>query len=206
MFDTIGPSSQMAYASMMLILASSSPRRRELLELLGVDYRPVPVELDETILPDEEPDEAVLRLAIAKAEVTTRHHCGSWVIGADTVVAIHGRILGKPADEADAIRMLSDLSGKTHVVYTGIAVRHSDYPGCSAGTTAKVRFRKLSMAEVEAYVATGEPMDKAGAYAVQGIGGTLVDRIEGELSTIVGLTLSATAGLLTRAGISHALS
>lgn len=190
---------------MMLILASSSPRRRELLDLLGVDYRPVPVELDETILLDEEPDQAVLRLAIAKAESATRHHPGSWVIGADTVVAIDGRILGKPADEADARRMLGDLSGKTHAVYTGIALRRSDHRGYSVGTTAEVRFRELSAAEIEAYVATGEPMDKAGAYAVQGIGGTLVDRIEGELSTIVGLPLSATARLLTRAGVSHAL-
>lgn len=196
----------MAYASMMLILASSSPRRRELLELLGVDFRPVSVDVDETILPDENPEEAVLRLAIAKAEATIRGYPGSWVIGADTVVVIHGRILGKPADEADAITMLGDLSGKTHGVHTGIAVRHSDCPGYSVGTTAKVHMRELSPAEINAYVATGEPADKAGAYAVQGIGGTLVDRIEGELSTIVGLTLSATVQLLTRAGISHVLS
>lgn len=174
--------------------------------MLRVDYRPVPVELDETILLDEEPDQAVLRLAIAKAEAVTQRHPGLWVIGADTVVAIGGRILGKPADEADAVRMLGDLSGKAHAVYTGIALRRSDHQGYSVGTTAEVRFRDLSTAEIEAYVATGEPMGKAGAYAVQGMGGTLVDRIEGELSTIVGLTLSATARLLTQAGVSHALA
>jgi len=190
----------------VLILASSSPRRRELLDMLGVDYRPAPVELDETILLDEEPDQAVLRLAIAKAEAATRHHPGLWVIGADTVVAIDGRILGKPADEADAVRMLGDLSGRAHTVYTGIALRRSDHREYSVGATAEVRFRDLSAAEIEAYVATGEPMGKAGAYAVQGMGGTLVDRIEGELSTIVGLTLSATARLLTQAGVSHALA
>ena len=196
----------MAYACRVLILASSSPRRRELLDMLGVDYRPAPVELDETILLDEEPDQAVLRLAIAKAEAATRHHPGLWVIGADTVVAIDGRILGKPADEADAVRMLGDLSGRAHTVYTGIALRRSDHREYSVGATAEVRFRDLSAAEIEAYVATGEPMGKAGAYAVQGMGGTLVDRIEGELSTIVGLTLSATARLLTQAGVSHALA
>ena len=189
----------------MLILASSSPRRRELLDLLGVDYRTVATELDETILQDEKPEEAVLRLAIAKAEAATRHHPGSWVIGADTVVAINGRILGKPADAADAERMLADLSGTVHAVHTGIALLRSDHQGYSVGTTAEVRFRELTAAEIENYVATGEPMGKAGGYAVQGIGGTLVDRIEGELSTIVGLTLSATSRLLTRAGISHAL-
>jgi septum formation protein len=190
----------------MLILASSSPRRRELLDLLGVDYRPVPMELDETILQDEKPEEAVLRLANAKAAAATRRHPGVWVIGADTVVALKGRILGKPVDAAEAEGMLAGLSGTVHAVHTGIALLHSNHQGYSVATKAEVRFRELSATEIQDYVATGEPMGKAGAYAVQGIGGTLVDRIEGELSTIVGLTLSATARLLTRAGISHAMA
>lgn len=196
----------MTYPGRVLILASSSPRRRALLDQLGVRYRTVSVALDETIPAGEGPTAAVLRLAIAKAEAATRRHPGSWVLGADTVVAMNEQIFGKPVDGADARRMLAELSGRAHLVHTGMALRHSDHPGFEVETRATVHFRHLSGAEIEAYVATGEPLDKAGAYAVQGLGGTLVDRIDGELSTIVGLTLSATARLLTRAGISHALA
>ena len=189
----------------MLILASGSPRRRELLDLLGVRFQVEPVEIDESVLPAETPEEAVLRLAIAKGSAACELHPDRWVLSADTVVAMDDRILGKPLDRIDAMRMLRRLSGTEHRVHTGIALSRSGGLPSAVHSETVVHFRDLDPVEIEAYVATGEPSDKAGAYAVQGLGGTLVDRVDGELSTVVGLTLSTTARLLSSVGIPHAL-
>ena len=189
----------------MLILASGSPRRRELLALLGVQFQVEPVETDESVHPAETPEEVVLRLAIAKGSAACELHPGQWVLSADTVVAMDDRILGKPINRIDAISMLRGLAGREHRVHTGIALSRSGELPSAVHSVTVVHFRDLDPVEIEAYVATGEPSDKAGAYAVQGLGGTLVDRVEGELSTVVGLTLSTTATLLSSAGIPHAL-
>lgn len=190
----------------MLILASGSPRRRQLLDLLGVRYRIDAADIDESLVPGETPGDAVLRLARAKGRAVADVNPGQWVLSADTVVALDDHILGKPVDEQDAIQMLASLSGKSHLVHTGVALSHNGKPASAIHSTTTVRFRQLEAVEIGAYVATGEPFDKAGAYAIQGLGGTLVDKIEGELSTVVGLTLSVTTQLLSRAGIPHNLS
>lgn len=190
----------------MLILASGSPRRRQLLDLLGVRYRVEAAGIDESLVPGETPAEAVLRLARSKGLAVADANPGRWVLSADTVVALDGRILGKPADEQEAIQMLASLSGNSHTVHTGVALCRSGEPAPAMHSTTVVRFRQLESVEIAAYVATGEPFGKAGAYAIQGLGGSLVDKIEGELSTVVGLTLSTTAQMLSGAGIRHRLS
>ena len=190
----------------MLILASSSPRRRALLDLLDVAYRVEAAEIDETILPGETPKEAVERLALGKAGAVANSHPGQWVLGADTVVALDQTILGKPSDASDAVSMLSSLSGKTHQVHTGMALILKNKLTLIDQSHTSVRFRRIERKEISAYVATGEPFGKAGAYAVQGLGGSMVAAIEGELSTVVGLTLSSTMTLLGKAGIPHAMT
>ncbi len=190
----------------MLLLASGSPRRREVLDLLGVSYEVEAPAIDETPLPNEAPEQTVRRLAVAKGEALSDLHRDQWVLSADTVVASEGRILGKPISSPDAVAMLQLLSGRSHQVFTGIALSRQGARPMVEHAVATVRFRILEEREIEAYVATGEPFDKAGAYAAQGLGGAFVDRLDGEFSTVVGLTLSVTARLLTQAGIPNVMA
>jgi septum formation protein len=185
----------------MLVLASGSPRRRELLKRLGVDYEVSPSQVEEREpLPEEDPTDYALTLARQKAEAVARSRPDAVVLAADTVVALDGHILGKPADEADALRMLCLLRGKRHLVVTAVAVRCGQEERTGA-VPATVSMRSFSEAEARQYVETGEPMDKAGGYAVQGKGGALVDAVDGCYNTVVGLPLCLTAQLLQDCGI-----
>lgn len=171
-----------------LILASSSPRRKELLQYLQLPFRTIPTNADETIDPNLTAEEAVEVLAERKAMAAAGHkgHC---IIGSDTVVVIAGKILGKPLDRDDARKMLRLLSGKTHSVYTGVAlVQDGDRKVFSEKTD--VTFWELSDEEIEAYLETGEPFDKAGSYGIQGHGSLLVKKIAGDYYTVVGLPIS----------------
>jgi len=177
-----------------LVLASGSPRRRAFLEQLGLTFTVSPADLDERLLPGEAPAVYVERLAREKAQEVARRHPGALVLAADTTVVLEGRVLGKPADAADAQATLRALAGRTHQVLTGVAL---------AGQTLRTRvvetrvtFRQATDAELAWYVATGEPLDKAGAYALQGIGGFLVQSIEGSHSNVIGLPLVETLALL----------
>jgi septum formation protein len=180
---------------MKLILASASPRRAEILRNAGFPFDIFPADVDETILRDERAEDYVRRLAEEKARVAmerlTPHSVPAIVIGADTTVVADGRILGKPADKEDARRMLRLLSGQTHEVLTGLSVtRSADSRSASHVETTRVIFASLSESEIENYLASGEPFDKAGAYGIQGIGGRYVTRIEGCYFNVMGLPLS----------------
>ena len=175
---------------MSVVLASASPRRRELLQTAGVEFTVKVSDADEHIDPDTPPHEAVMALARQKAQTVAKSCPGDLVIGADTVVVYDGAILGKPADAADAARMLRMLSGKTHVVYTGVCLLYGKKEETFFEQT-QVTFYPLTEQEIEAYVATGEPMDKAGAYGIQGRGCTLVQRICGDYFNVVGLPVAA---------------
>ena len=188
---------------MSVVLASSSPRRRELLFRLGVEFTVVPSAVEERDpVPGEDPAEYALFLAGQKADEVARRCPDAVVLGADTVVAIDGQILNKPADEEDALRMLRLLRGQWHIVVTAVAVRGPVQR--SAASTASVQIRAAPDDELRAYIATGEPMDKAGAYAVQGLGGRLVERVEGCYETVIGLPLCITSDLLAAAGLTVA--
>jgi septum formation protein len=171
-----------------LILASKSPRRRHLLEKAGLEFKVVPSELDESSISLSSPESYVKSLAEAKARDISDRYPESWVIGADTVVFVDRTILGKPASRDEARAMLRRLSGKTHQVHTGYcicqrATRHL-FSDC---VTTQVLFKELSEIEIDWYIDSGEPFDKAGAYAIQGIGTFLVRRINGSYTNIVGL-------------------
>lgn len=184
-----------------IVLASASPRRAELLAQLGVQFSICPVDIDETPLPGERADHYVERLAREKAAagLARTGSASALVLGSDTSVVCDGMILGKPEDEPGARAMLSRLSGRTHVVMTGVALAGEH--GCFARlVTTEVRFRHLSEQEITAYCRTGEPMDKAGAYGIQGRGGAFVNGLWGSYSAVVGLPLEETAGLLADAG------
>ena len=179
-----------------LVLASASPRRRALLEQLGIALRVDPAHLDENVRAGEAAERYVVRLAREKAEAVQVRHPNATVLGADTSVVVDGVVLGKPGSEDEALSMLRHLSGRTHEVMTAVAVA-----GVGATcVTAEVTFTAATDAALRWYVSTGEPLDKAGAYAVQGIGGFLVDRIEGSHSAVVGLPLVETLALLREAG------
>ena len=184
-----------------LILASASPRRRELLATLNLPFRVMPAHIDERHHAAEPPESYVVRLARQKAEQLAEQFPSAWVLGADTVVILDQHILGKPADAATARAMLSSLSGREHTVMTGVAVvqRGRRLVQCDVVRT-RVRFRTLQAAAIEAYIATGEPFDKAGAYAVQGVGGQFVAALEGCYNNVVGLPLQRTLALLQAAG------
>ncbi len=171
----------------MIVLASASPRRKELLSLLGLDFIVQTADVDETLPVGITPEAAVAALSRKKALAVA--HPGQTVIGADTVVAIDGAILGKPKDAAHAAGMLRLLSGKKHSVFTGVTVTKSDKIITFTAET-KVEFYPLTDAEIERYIATGEPMDKAGAYGIQGQGSYLVKGIEGDYFNVVGLPVS----------------
>jgi septum formation protein len=183
-----------------IVLASSSPRRRQLLALLGLSPEIVPSNIDETWRNGEAPAAHAERLAREKAAAVARR--GAAVIGADTIVVIGGEILGKPRDEAEAQAMLRRLSGREHEVYTAVAVAHGGRVASGVARTV-VRFRALDRATIAAYVATGEPMDKAGAYGIQGYGAVLVERIEGDYFTVMGLGLGLLVELLGRVGLGY---
>jgi septum formation protein len=179
----------------MLILASASPRRAELLRAAGIEFETLPVDIDETALPDETPEALVRRLAEEKARAASARRPGAVVLGADTVVVIGGRILGKPRDEADAAAMLRMLSGREHQVLTGVAVTTSAVARSAVDVTI-VQFATLTEEEIAGYVLSREPMDKAGAYAIQGLASRFVDRIEGSYSNVVGLPVALVYRLL----------
>ena len=170
---------------MRLILASQSPRRREMLSLMGYDYEIIVSDADEHVPPCA-PDEFVEKLALRKADAVFASHRDCCVVGADTVVYLDGQIIGKPEDEADAFRILRMLSGRTHTVYTGVAVL-TDTQRIVFHDAAEVTFSPLSDEELRAYISTGEPLDKAGAYGIQGPGSLLVERLEGCYFTVIGM-------------------
>ena len=182
-----------------LIQASSSPRRREILGALGAAFEIRVADVDETPLPDEPPADMVLRLAAAKAAAVERDS-SAVALGADTAVVLEGRSFGKPGDEAEALEMLAALSGRTHRVLTGVAVAGADGTATTLSDT-EVRFRDIDPDEARRYWQSGEPRGKAGAYAIQGLGGLFVEAISGSYSGVVGLPVYETAGLLAAAGI-----
>jgi septum formation protein len=179
-----------------LILASASPRRRELLALLDLPFEVAPADVDESVHDDLPPAERARQLAADKACAVSRLRPDALVIGADTLVVLAPTVLGKPRDAADAGGTLRLLSGKTHQVITGVALAAAGHVLDADGVTTDVTFRALAEAEISAYVATGEPMDKAGAYAIQGRGAILIDGIRGDYANVVGLPLTRLATML----------
>lgn len=182
----------------MLILASHSPRRQELLDRAGIPHRVQAVDVDESPLEGESAYDYVRRLAQAKAEAVEAA-AGDAVLGADTVVVVKGEILGKPAGAEEARRMLRRLSGREHAVLTGVCLRRGAELAEAVEET-RVHFRPLSEAEIDEYIASGEPMDKAGAYAIQGLASKYVDRIEGCYFNVVGLPVARVYRLVRRLG------
>jgi len=183
-----------------LILASSSPRRRQLLELLGLKFEVRSANIDESIQGGETPSAYVERVAMLKAVRVATQMPQALILGADTAVVVDGRVLGKPQSPADARRMLTLLSGRSHAVLTGIALAGTHQS--SRIVESQIDFRVLSRGEIDWYIRTGEPMDKAGAYGAQGIGSFLIQSVHGSYSNVVGLPLAETLLLLNRAGVS----
>jgi septum formation protein len=184
-----------------LVLASASPRRRELLERVGICFEVQPADVDEATRPEEPADDYVRRVALDKAHAVAALRPDAFVLAADTAVVLDGEVLGKPADPGDARRTLARLSGRAHEVLTAVVV-----VGIDGATSVRVDRASVVMADASGeqiawYVSTGEPLDKAGSYAVQGIGGVLVERIEGDPTTVVGLPLRATVERLRDAGV-----
>jgi septum formation protein len=184
----------------VLRLASASPRRRQLLELIGVPHVVTPADIDETPRPAEAARAYVTRLAGEKAAAVRRQHGDLPVLAADTTVHVAGVILEKPHSEADCVRMLSLLSGRKHQVYTGLCVLSGTGPGLDCIET-EVEFRRISRDEMAAYWASGEPQGKAGAYAIQGFGAVFVEKITGSYTNVMGLPLFETAQVLRSHGI-----
>ena len=170
------------------VLASASPRRRELLDLIGIQHTVDPADIDESMHAGELPPAHVERLAREKASKVAARHPDALVIAADTVVVLEGRVMGKPRTEDEACSMLSDLSGATHTVLTGMACMFNGKLESSVDDVS-VTFRSLSRDEIRDYIATGEPMDKAGSYGIQGYGATIVRRIDGDYFAVMGLSL-----------------
>lgn len=181
-----------------VILASQSPRRRELLSLIGIAHEVRPANIDETYLDGEVPARHAERLARTKAE--TIAVSDAVTIGSDTIVVIDGDVLGKPGDEDVAAHMLRRLSGRSHIVITGVAVRWNGRT-VSAIEQVVVTFRALTDADIRSYIATGEPMDKAGAYGIQGFGATIVERVDGDYFAVMGLPLNRLTRLLAELGL-----
>ena len=180
-----------------LILASSSPRRREILSENGFDFTVCTRPVDESTICGFPPDETVKKLAKMKAEATAHDMPGCVVVGADTVVAIDGAILGKPKSTEDAMSMLLKLSGRTHSVFTGVAVVADGKTEVFCEET-KVNFKPLTKNQIENYIATGEPADKAGAYGIQGKGGELVESVDGDYFNVVGLPIKSLCKVLEK--------
>ena len=184
-----------------VILASQSPRRRELLTLIGVAHEVRPADIDETLLPAETPREHAERLARGKATAIAFEE-DVVTIGSDTIVVVDGDVLGKPRDRAQAIEMLRSLSGREHVVMTGVAVRWRGRV-VSGVEEVGVRFRALSDEDINRYIDTGEPMDKAGAYGIQGFGATIVERVDGDYFAVMGLALGRLIQLCREIGLRY---
>jgi septum formation protein len=184
---------------MKLVLASTSPRRADLLRAAGFSFEILPVHIDERFKKGEKPEKAVTRLAETKASAAAALRHGAIVLGADTSVVVRGQALGKPLDSEDAKRMMLLLSGRWHEVLTGICVR-ADRRRLVDVESTRVRMAKLSKAEIDWYVATGEPADKAGAYAVQGLASRFIEAIDGSYSNVVGLPMSRVYNLLKQLG------
>jgi len=183
-----------------LILASRSPRRSELLRSLGLEFEVSPSRVEETTDPALTPEQNARNTARDKARRVARQHPGTYVLGADTMVVLDREIIGQPADEEDACRILLKLAGKRHRVVTGVVLITPDGKEHETVVASTVAIKSVSREEIRAYVATGEPLDKAGAYAIQGKGSFLVESWEGSKSNIIGLPLEALTGLLQRAG------
>jgi septum formation protein len=186
-----------------VILASQSPRRRDLLTLVGIPHEVQPADIDESALPEEAPAAHCERLAREKALAVAATAPNAVVVGSDTIVVIDGQILGKPADVADARRMLRLLSGRTHTVFTAVAVSRGNQLVSGVEDVA-VTFRPISDHEIDAYIATREPMDKAGSYGIQGFGATIVERIDGDYFAVMGLALVRLIALFRRVGLDYA--
>lgn len=190
---------------MRLILASASPRRAELLRGAGIEVDVRPADVDESVQPGETPEDYASRVALAKARAISLQVPDRFVLGADTVVVVDDGILGKPTDSAEARRMLRALSGRSHIVMTAvILIRGAGLPSQTVDARVErthVEFATLTNDEIEWYAATAEPMDKAGAYAIQGLASRFVTRIEGSYSNVVGLPVSLVYGMCKRAGL-----
>ncbi|MBI5420212.1 MAG: septum formation protein Maf [Deltaproteobacteria bacterium] len=189
-------------AAPRLILASASPRRRELLGVIGVPFRVVPSRIEETPRPGEAPRRFVRRAAREKGEEVASRYPAAHVLSADTIVVAGGRILGKPGDRDEAMGMLSLLQGRWHFVHTAVCLlrQESGYTD-ELCETSRVRFRTLTREEIAGYLRTGESDDKAGAYAAQGAGNLLIDRIAGSFTNVVGLPMTQTLAMLQSAGL-----
>jgi septum formation protein len=189
-------------SALRIVLASQSPRRRDLLSLIGIPHSVRPANIDEAVLPGEHALACVERLARTKAMAIAALDPDAIIIGADTVVVIDDRVLNKPADAAEARAMLGTLQGRNHLVYTAVCV--SGYGRVAAGVEpVQVRIRLLTDTEIDAYIATGEPMDKAGAYGIQGYGATIVEWIEGDFFAVMGLPLVRLIRLLREIGVDY---
>jgi len=184
-----------------IVLASGSPRRTTLLAELGLPHEVDPSEIDESVLAGETAGARVARLAVEKAEAVRERHPDGWLIAGDTEVVLDGESLGKPADTADARAMLARLSGREHLVLSSIALLRPATPPDVEVVATRVCIRELSAATIDGYVATDEPLDKAGGYGIQGLGSTLVNRIEGDYTAVVGLPVVALVRCLERAGL-----
>lgn len=197
----------------MLVLASASPRRQELLRNAGIQFTVQPADINETPRPGESPRHCVQRLAREKALAVSRHQPQNYVLGADTIVVVDDVILGKPRDANDAARMLRLLQGRTHSVITGVCLvkpvsggegkelRSENWEPRTCSETTLVTMSKISDDEIRAYIATSEPMDKAGAYAIQGMASRWIPRIEGDYSNVVGLPVSRVYAMLREQGL-----
>jgi septum formation protein len=185
-----------------LILASKSPRRNELLKQMGFDFEVIPSTVAENFIQTESPEEHVIRLAEAKVRDVANGYPDCWVIAADTIVYINGSILGKPKGREEAVGMLRRLSGQEHSVLTGFSVCHLEkMKNDKEAVQTAVSIKSLTTAEIEWYVQTGEPFDKAGGYAVQGIGAFMIESIRGSYTNVVGLPLCELIQMMTRLGV-----
>ena len=183
----------------MLVLASASPRRADLLRAAGIPFAIDAAEIDEDPLPGELAEPYVLRVARDKAAAVARRKSGNLVLAADTTVVVDGTILGKPTDESEARRMLECLAGRAHDVLTGVALRDGDREFTAVECT-RVHFLPISTDEIDWYIASGEPCDKAGAYAIQGLASRFIGRLEGSYTNVVGLPIATVCALLRQAG------
>lgn len=184
-----------------LVLASASPRRRELLSILVADFEVRPADIDEGLRHDEAPRAYVLRLAEEKARAIAGNSPGRWVLGSDTAVVCEGQCMGKPGDRAQACDMLRSLSGRSHRVYSSVVLVGPGSSASAALSISEVRFEKLPDDWIRRYAASGEPLDKAGGYAIQGAAAAWISKLEGSYSGVVGLPLFETADLLRDAAL-----
>jgi len=197
-------SMQHQHLASSLLLASASPRRHELLQQAGVVFTVIPSNISEEVRPGEAPEAYALRVAGEKARDVATRYPGTWVLAADTIVVINKEILGKPQDMADGYRMLRLLSGRLHQVMTAfVAVNPSGQEYVRQVVISEVTFKSLSDDQIQDYLATGEPFDKAGAYAVQGLGASLIECVEGSYTNIVGLPIDEVLAVLRAAGLYH---